>query len=204
MEKLSNLITETAADMEKARKPRPAKSWLKASSIARAAMLTALALVFSYVELLLPFSVGIPGIKPGFANIVIVFALYMLDGRYAVLVNICRVLLSSLLFGTTFSALYAAAGAVISLAAMILLKKTNLFSVTAVSAAGGVFHNLGQLLVAALVVKTPEAALYFPVLLFSGVAAGTIVGIISVLCMGALRGTMHRRPQLSEESARRA
>ena len=155
--------------------------------VTRAAMLTALALIFSYVELLIPLSIGIPGIKPGFANIVIVFALYTLGTRYAIPVNLCRVLLSSILFGSTFSALYALAGAAFSLGIMILLKKTGLSSVTAVSAAGGVFHNLGQLLVAAFAVKTPEAALYFPVLLFSGIAAGTLVGIVSVFCMGALK-----------------
>ena len=155
--------------------------------LARASLLTALALVFSYVEALIPFSIGIPGVKLGLANIVIVYALYTLGERYAVLVNLCRVVLSALLFGSMFSMLYALSGAVLSMTVMLLLKRWNIFSVCAVSAAGGVFHNLGQIVTAMLVVKTPQIILYFPVLLFSGIAAGTVNGLIAALCMRHVR-----------------
>ena len=150
------------------------------------AMLTALGLILSYVEALIPFSVGLPGIKLGFANIVIVYTLYRLGGRTAFLVNVCRVLLSALLFGSAFSALYALAGALVSFSGMVLLKRLGIFSTAGVSMAGGVLHNLGQLAVAAAVVDTVQVLGYFPVLLFSGIAAGLVNGIIATLCLHRL------------------
>lgn len=150
-------------------------------------MLAAVALIFSYIEAVIPFSVGIPGVKLGFANIVIVFTLYRFDGRYAFAVNLVRILLAGLLFGSVFSALYALAGGMISLCAMILLKKGGVFSVTGVSMAGGVFHNLGQLVVAACVVQTAQVVIYFPVLIFSGIAAGIVNGIAAQLCLNRIK-----------------
>lgn len=150
-------------------------------------MLAAVALIFSYIEAVIPFSVGIPGVKLGFANIVIVFTLYRFDGRYAFAVNLVRILLAGLLFGSAFSALYALAGGMISLCAMILLKKGGVFSVTGVSMAGGVFHNLGQLVVAACVVQTAQVVIYFPVLIFSGIAAGIVNGIAAQMCLNRIK-----------------
>ncbi len=146
-------------------------------------MLAAVALIFSYIEAIIPFSIGMPGIKLGFANIVIVYTLYRFDGKYAFAVNIVRILLAALLFGSVFSALYALAGGMVSLCAMILVKKAGVFSVTGVSMTGGVFHNLGQLIVAACVVQTPQVIIYFPVLIFSGIAAGIVNGIAAQLCL---------------------
>lgn len=159
----------------------------KTKKLASCAMLAAVALIFSYVEAVIPFSVGIPGVKLGFANIVIVFTLYRFDGRYAFAVNLVRILLAGLLFGSAFSALYALAGGMISLCAMILLKKGGVFSVTGVSMAGGVFHNLGQLAVAACVVQTAQVVIYFPVLIFSGIAAGIVNGIAAQLCLNRIK-----------------
>ncbi len=146
-------------------------------------MLAAVALIFSYIEAIIPFSIGMPGIKLGFANIVIVYTLYRFDGKYAFAVNIVRILLAALLFGSVFSALYALAGGMVSLCAMILAKKAGVFSVTGVSMTGGVFHNLGQLIVAACVVQTPQVIIYFPVLIFSGIASGIVNGIAAQLCL---------------------
>ncbi len=146
-------------------------------------MLAAVALIFSYIEAIIPFSIGMPGIKLGFANIVIVYTLYRFDGKYAFAVNIVRILLAALLFGSVFSALYALAGGMVSLCAMILVKKAGVFSVTGVSMTGGVFHNLGQLIVAACVVQTPQVIIYFPILIFSGIAAGIVNGIAAQLCL---------------------
>ncbi len=146
-------------------------------------MLAAVALIFSYIEAIIPFSIGMPGIKLGFANIVIVYTLYRFDGKYAFAVNIVRILLAALLFGSVFSALYALAGGMVSLCAMILVKKAGVFSVTGVSMTGGVFHNLGQLIVAACVVQTPQVIIYFPVLIFSGIASGIVNGIAAQLCL---------------------
>lgn len=152
-------------------------------ALATGAMLTSISLIFSYIEFLLPISIGIPGIKLGLANIVIVYALYKLGPRHALIADICRVLLSGLLFGSVFSTLYALSGALLSIAVMILLRKTDRFSVIGVSAAGGVFHNLGQLTVAAAVVETSQIFSYFPVLVFSGIAAGLFNGIVSTVCL---------------------
>ena len=113
--------------------------------IAACGMLTALALIFSYIEFLVPLPIAIPGIKLGLANIVVLVCLYTLGERYAFLINCTRIVLAALLFGSVFSALYALAGGLVSFAVMALLKRADAFSVCGVSMAGGVFHNLAQL-----------------------------------------------------------
>lgn len=155
--------------------------------ISTAAVLTSLALIFSYVEFLFPLSLGIPGIKPGLANIVIVVALYKLGARTALMVNLSRILLAAALFGSVFSGLYSLAGGLASFAAMTALRKTNLFSTAGVSMAGGVFHNLGQLAVAALIVESAQILYYFPLLLLSGMAAGLLNGALATWVLRALR-----------------
>jgi len=157
--------------------------------LALTSVLTALALIFSYIEFLIPISIGFPGAKLGFANLVIIIALFKLGSGYAFGINIIRILLSALLFGNMFSAIYALCGGVLSIVVMILLKKTNLFSVIGVSMAGGVFHNIGQLLIATVIIKNANTLLYFPVLLLLGMAAGIINGIISTLIMKKLEAT---------------
>ena len=153
------------------------------------ALLAALALIFSYIEVLIPFNPGIPGIKLGIANLVIIIALYYLGPRYALTVNFVRILIAGLLFNGLFGALYSLAGALLSLTVMVTLKKTGIFSVTGVSMAGGVAHNLGQLLVAAFLVSNIKIFVYFPVLLFSGMICGTAIGCLSYLILRKLPGT---------------
>ena len=143
------------------------------------AMLTVIALMFSYIEAMIPVTLGIPGFKLGFANIMVIIALYALDARYAFSVDLVRIILAGLLFGSPFSMLYSLAGGMLSLSVMWALKKTDLFSVIGVSMAGGVFHNLGQLMVAALAVSNIRMFLYFPVLVFTGIATGIGTGIIA-------------------------
>lgn len=155
--------------------------------VATAALLSALALVFGYIEFLIPISVAMPGVKLGIANIVIVIALYRLGWKWALPINIVRVMLSALLFGSVFSALYSLAGAVLSFIVMALLMRTNLFSIAGVSMAGGVAHNLGQLIVACLVMETSSALYYYPVLLISGLATGIGIGIIATLVLNKLK-----------------
>ena len=151
------------------------------------ALLAALALIVSYIEFLLPLNLGVPGIKLGLANIVVVIALYCLGPRYALIINVVRIALAALLFGSLFSGLYALAGGLVSLAVMMLLKKTGRFSITAVSMAGGAFHNLAQLCVAALVASTTDLFLYLPVLFIAGIATGIFNGIVSNLVLRKLR-----------------
>ena len=145
--------------------------------VALTGMMASLALIFSYVEVLFPFNAGIPGVKLGLANLVPLIILYRLDARYAFAANLIRVILAGLLFSGLFAALYSLAGSLASFLVMYLLKKTRLFSVIGVSTAGGVFHNLGQLIVAMLAISGPQLFHYMPVLIISGMIAGIIVGI---------------------------
>ena len=150
---------------------------VSARRVALTGLLAALALIFSYVEVLVPFNAGVPGIKLGLANLVPLIILYRLDARYAFAANLIRVFLAGLLFSGMFAALYSLAGSVTSFIVMYLLKKTRLFSVIGVSTAGGVFHNIGQLCVAILAISGPQLIHYLPVLIISGMIAGIIVGI---------------------------
>ena len=160
---------------------------METRKIARMGLLTALALILSYVESLIPAFVAVPGVKMGLANIVVVFALYTLGPGEAAIVSIIRVLLSSLLFGSILPLSYSAAGAVISLLLMIILMKTKIFGVTSVSVTGGVFHNLGQILVACLVLETDVLLYYLPVLILSGTITGAVIGIASSIVIKRLQ-----------------
>lgn len=137
----------------------------------------ALALIFSYVESLIPIQIGIPGVKLGLANLIIVIALYKMSLREAYLLSVTRVVLSGFIFGNLFSILYSLAGGLLSLSVMALLKKHGDFSVIGVSIAGGVSHNIGQLAVAMVVVETFSVAYYIPVLLMAGLITGLLIGI---------------------------
>lgn len=157
-----------------------------AYNVALAAMMSALALIFSYIEAIIPFNFGIPGIKLGIANLVILTSLYILGTRYTFAINVLRILVAGLLFNGLFGALYSLAGGLLSLFVMVLLKKTGLFSTIGISMAGGVAHNLGQLLVAALIVSNMKLFFYFPVLLFSGIISGILIGILTHLILKKL------------------
>lgn len=159
---------------------------LSTRRITTSAVLAALALIFSYIEVLFPLQTALPGIKLGIANIVVLVALYGLGVRYAFWVNLIRVIIAGLLFNGLTGALYALAGGLLSLTVMWLLKKSNRFSVVGVSMAGGVAHNLGQLLIASLLVSTVKIFFYFPLLLFAGMASGIVIGIISSLILKRL------------------
>ena len=163
----------------------------RTSKLTIAALMAALALIFSYIEVLIPFNFGIPGIKLGIANLVIIVALYYLGTRYALLINVIRILIGGLLFSGVFGMLYSMAGALLSMLVMVLVKKCWLFSVTGVSMAGGVAHNLGQLLVAAFLVSNLKIFVYFPVLVISGVVSGAVIGILAYLVLKKLPAAKH-------------
>ena len=149
---------------------------------------TALALIFSYVESLIPFQIGIPGVKLGLANLIIVIALYKMSLREAYLLSVTRVVLSGFLFSNLFSILYSLAGALASLTVMAVLKRTGGFSVTGVSIAGGVMHNVGQLIVAMFVVQTFSVSYYIPVLLAAGLVTGLVIGVAADSMLRRLTG----------------
>ncbi len=149
--------------------------------------MAALALIFSYVEVLFPLPVGIPGVKLGIANLVVIIALYRFDWRYASAVNLVRVLVAGLLFTGPFGMMYSLSGAILSMVLMVCLKKSGCFSIIGVSMGGGVFHNLGQLLMAIAIMEDSRLFVYFPVLLFSGLVTGVIIGIVSYEIMKRLK-----------------
>lgn len=138
---------------------------------------TALALIFSYIETLIPFHIGIPGVKLGLANLIVVVALYKLGAGDAAVLSVVRIVLSGFLFANLFSIIYSLAGGLLSLAVMAFLKKRETFSVMGVSMAGGIFHNIGQMLIAMVIVETFSVAYYVPVLLAAGVVTGLAIGI---------------------------
>ena len=142
-------------------------------------LLTALGLIIGYIEFLIPIPLGIPGVKPGFANIVIVWALYSLELWEALMIIGMRIFLSGFLFGNFSMILYSLAGAAVSFLCMCLAKKSGLFSMTGVSMIGGVMHNMGQLLVAMAVLETVSLVYYGPVLLAAGVITGLLIGIVT-------------------------
>ena len=146
------------------------------------AIAVSVAMILSYIEFLLPpvFS-AVPGIKLGLANVVVIFLLYRLGSLHAMGVSFVRVCLSALLFGTALTFAYSLAGAVLSFVTMLLLKKCRLFSTVGVSIAGGVMHNLGQILMAAVLLSTREILYYMAVLAVTGTLAGVFVGLLSAL-----------------------
>ena len=156
------------------------------SRVAYFGVFTALALIFSYVETLIPVNLGIPGVKLGLANLIIVVALYKMRLSEAYLLSVVRILLAGFIFGNYFSIIYSLAGGLLSLTVMALLKKWGGFSLQGISIAGGVFHNIGQLIVAAVVVETFSVTYYFPVLLVAGLLTGLVIGIVAEIMLKRL------------------
>ena len=148
-------------------------------NVAYLGMYLALALICSYVESLIPFYFGIPGVKLGLTNIVVVLLLYTLGAKEAFLVSVVRIILAGFLFGNPFSILYSLSGGALSFLAMYVLKRTEKLKVVTLSVAGGVMHNTGQLIMAALVVENYHILYYIPVLLTAGFITGFFIGILS-------------------------
>ena len=160
---------------------------MKTKKIAVLALAIALAMILSFVESQIPAFVAIPGVKIGLANIAVVFVLYKLGWKEAVLISLVRVFMVSVLFGTAVSLFYSVAGAVLSLTGMVLLRKTGLFSTVAVSVTGGVLHNVGQILMACLLLETNVIVYYLPFLILSGVIAGVVIGVVSAIMVNQVQ-----------------
>lgn len=155
----------------------------KTGTITLYGIMAALALILSYVELQIPAFFAIPGMKLGLTNIVVVVALYTLGEKSAFFINLVRILIVSILFGNVMALWFSLAGGILSTLIMIILKKTNWFSPVGVSAAGGITHNIGQIIVAIIVLRTGFIIWYLPVLWASGVVSGVIIGIIGgIVC----------------------
>lgn len=138
----------------------------------------AIAMICSYIEVLIPLPIPIPGIKLGLANLVVLLLLYNYSVKEAVLVNFTRIILSGFLFSNMSMILYSLTGGILSMLFMLFCKKMNCFSAKGVSVAGGVSHNIGQLMLAFIIVKTREIFLYTPFLIIAGVLTGYVIGIL--------------------------
>lgn len=139
-------------------------------------LFSAVAIILGYVESLIPVFAGIPGIKLGLANLGVLFILKKYSFREAALVSVVRILVIGFMFGNLFSILYSLAGAALSMTVMTLMLKKTSFSLIGVSVAGGVSHNIGQLIIAMLIVQNASVFVYAPALLVAGVAAGVVIG----------------------------
>ena len=157
---------------------------IETKNITVMALFSAVTIIFSYIEAILPpIWSAIPGIKVGLANIVTVALLYKFSIKEASIVAFIRIIIIALLFGNAMTLIYSIAGFVLSVAIMDILKRTNLFSTVGVSIAGGVFHNLGQIIVAMLLLQTKEIGYYMIVLAITGTVAGILIGIASNLML---------------------
>lgn len=152
---------------------------MRNNKIATLSLLIALAMILSFVESQIPSFFAIPGIKIGLANIAVIFALYKLSIKEAIIVSLVRVIILSFLFGTTVTLIYSLSGAILSMLVMVIMKKSNKFSEVAVSIAGGVMHNAAQIAVACVLLKNDTIKYYLPFLIVSGILTGTVIGIVS-------------------------
>ncbi len=161
---------------------------IKTKKLTVLALLSAAALVFAYVESLFPPLVAsVPGIKMGLPNIAIIFTLYKFGVKEAFTVSFIRLIFVSLLFGNMMSLWYSFMGALLSLSVMAILKKLDLFSLAGISVAGGVLHNLGQILVAILLTGVSEIAYYMIFLAVSGTVSGILIGLVSAFIIKRIK-----------------
>ena len=149
-----------------------------ARKIALLGLCTSLALILAYVESMLPpLFAAIPGIKLGLPNIAIIFILYRFGLKEAAAVSFVRIVAVSLLFGNPMTFAYSMAGGALSLAVMAILKRFDFLSMVGVSVAGGVLHNVGQILMAMLLLNTAELGYYLIVLAVTGTVSGVFIGL---------------------------
>ncbi len=153
----------------------------RTEKIVRIGMFTALALIFSYIEFLFPLNTGIPGIKPGLANIIIIFAMYELSVREAAEISLLRIIICGFAFNGVAGMLYSFFGALVSFVIMYVLKKTDKFAIISVSLAGAVSHNVAQIIVAIIILNSKSLMYYLPFLLLSGIISGLIIGELAYI-----------------------
>lgn len=165
----------------------------KTRKIADYGALCALAFLFAYLESLVPLPIGIPGIKLGLANIVVVAVLYNMKTKDAFIVAILRVVMTGFTFGSLSAMIYSFFGVLLSFLGMYILKKTKKFHTVGVSTFGGVLHNLGQLIAASFILETQSLLYYFPVLMAAGVLTGGLIGLIVQWISPALTAALNYR-----------
>lgn len=152
---------------------------MRAKSIALYGLLVSLCLVLSFIESQVPAFFIMPGMKLGLTNVVVLVALVRMNHKDALIINILRIVIVGFTFSNTFSMLYSLAGGMLSWLTMSLMHRTGRFGIVGISVSGGVSHNLGQIIAAAMLVSVGSLLYYLPFLLVSGTAAGVMIGIIS-------------------------
>lgn len=154
---------------------------MKSKKIATYGMLVALAFILSYIESIIPLPIPVPGIKIGLANLVVITALYLMGPGDALILSLLRVVLVGFTFGNMSTMMFSLAGGLLSWLVMVLAKRSKVFSMTGVSILGGISHNLGQILVAIVVLNTATLVYYLPFLILSGLVTGTVIGILGAI-----------------------
>lgn len=150
---------------------------MKIRTLTKTALLTAAALILGYIDSLIPLVPSVPGIKLGLSNLALLYAVFHMRPRETVVLMLLKVGLSSLLFGNAVGALYALAGGVLSVAAMLLLHRIPHVSVIPVSTIGGILHMVGQCIVGCILISYRPVLFYAPWLLISGTATGLLLGV---------------------------
>ena len=157
-----------------------------AQRVAVSGLLTSLMLVLGLIERQFPLTAAIPGIKLGLANSVLIYALYMLGIKQSVVLMLLKALMSWLI--NMQAMFYSLAGGALSLLAMIALSRIKGVSVIGVSALGAVAFNVGQILMAVVMLNTPQLIVtYLPVLMVSGVVTGVLTGVVAQMVMKHLK-----------------
>lgn len=142
----------------------------------------ALAIIMGWVEMMIPLPIPVPGVKIGLANVIVVMSMYYFDNKTALGISFIRIVISGLLFSGFSGFLYSVAGAILSFIIMVLAKDIIKFNIYSVSILGGICHNIGQIVIASIVVKT-NLSIYMPILIISGLITGTLIGIIAKNCL---------------------
>ena len=164
----------------------------KSKKVATFALCVALAFTLSFLESLVPINLGIPGVKLGLANSVVLMAMYLLGKKEAFAISMIRILLSGLLFSGAFSLIYSFAGGILSYLVMLAAMQSKKLSPLGVSVLGASVHNVGQIIVAGIVMRTSRIVYYLPVLLISGAVTGVIVGILSGIVIARLNNVINK------------
>ncbi len=165
------------------------KKTTNVKELSMCALFTALALIFSYIESLIPIPFPVPGFRLGFANIAIIAILYMYGTKNAFIVNIIRIILSAVLFGNINSFFFSLAGGIASLTVMSLLKNKTSLSVVTISAIGGITHNILQVLIAIWVLGSLSIAYLIPLFIILGIVTGIICGVVSGIFLKHIKKT---------------
>lgn len=166
------------------------KSKIETRDLALCAVMIALALVFSYVERLIPVTPSIPGIKLGLSNLVILCAIYLLGPKYALAISVARIFLAGFMFGTMTTIIYSLAGGLLSFLIMVLLYCLTKMSPIAISCIGGICHNIGQIIVAMIIYENLILGYYLPILMVVGFITGLVIGIVTGLLLPTLRKSL--------------